>query len=201
MTGNTNHIGKHNSFNCCCLSVVVVLAILIVGAIVCSIFWNEYWYRQDNAMRREPMENLAHFHHELKAYLSTHEGRYPTEQGVYGLAELVVLLSDLRVKDDKYVGTDPDYLSEHITSYAYVASGLSEQELDGDMPVIFEKPWHRKSIRVLLSNGHVDVIETAGLKNCRQVVGYYKERSKTASDAWETLLRNADVIDHMSFSF
>ena len=186
---------KHKKPNWGCLSVMVALGILIVGAIVCAIIWNEYWYREDNAKRREPMENLAHFHHELKAYLSTHEGRYPTEQGVYGLAELVVLLSDLRVKDDKYVGTDPDYLSEHITSYAYVASGLSKQELDGDMPVIFEKPRLRKSIRILLGDGRVEVLEHKSFKNCRQVVEYYRERSKNASSAWETLLHNADYYN------
>ncbi len=177
------------------LSVMVALGILIVGAIVCAIIWNEYWYREDNAKRREPMENLAHFHHELKAYLSTHEGRYPTEQGVYGLAELVVLLSDLRVKDDKFVGMNPDYLSEDITSYAYVASGLSEQELDGDMPVIFEKPRLFKSIRVLLGDGRVEVLEHKRFKNCRQVVEYYRESSKSASSAWETLLHNADYYN------
>lgn len=186
---------KHKKLNWGCLSVVVALGILIVGAIVCSIIWNEYWYRQDNAMRREPMENLAHFHHQLKAYLSTHDGRYPTERGVHGLAELVVLLSDLRVKDDKYVGTDPDYLSEHITSYAYVASGLSEQELDGDMPVIFEKPRLRKSIRVLLGDGRVEILEHKSFKNCRQVVEYYKERSNRTFSAWETLLHNADYYN------
>ena len=186
---------KHKKLNWGCLSVMVALGILIVGAIVCAIIWNEYWYREDNAKRREPMENLAHFHHELKAYLSTHEGRYPTEQGVYGLAELVVLLSDLRVKDDKFVGMNPDYLSEDITSYAYVASGLSEQELDGDMPVIFEKPRLFKSIRVLLSDGRVEVLEHKRFKNCRQVVEYYRESSKSASSAWETLLHNADYYN------
>ena len=186
---------KHKKLNWGRLSVMVALGILIVGAIVCAIIWNEYWYREDNAKRREPMENLAHFHHELKAYLSTHEGRYPTEQGVYGLAELVVLLSDLRVKDDKFVGMNPDYLSEDITSYAYVASGLSEQELDGDMPVIFEKPRLFKSIRVLLGDGHVEVLEHKRFKNCRQVVEYYRESSKSASSAWETLLHNADYYN------
>ena len=197
----TNHVEKHSLLSIGCLFAAIALVMLIASATVAYICWNKHWYEEDNVRRREPMENIVHFQHKLKAYLSTHEGRYPEKQGVAGLAELVVLLSDLRVKDDEHVGTDPDYLSEQITSYAYVASGLSEKEMDGDMPVIFEKPWHRKSIRVLLSNGHVDVIETAGLKNCRQVVGYYKGRSKTTSAAWETLLRNADVIDHKSFSF
>lgn len=119
--------------------------LIVTTAIVLAICWNRYWYNEDNAKRREPMENLAHFHHELQGYLAAHEGRYPPEQGVHGLGELVVLLSDLRVKDDKDVGIDPDYLSEQTTSYAYVASGLSATDMVGDMPVIFEKPWLRSA--------------------------------------------------------
>ena len=181
----------------CLIGIGVLFFLIVTAASVLVICWNRYWYEEDNAKRREPMENLAHFHNELQEYLATHEGRYPAEQGVHGLGELVVLLSDLRVKDDKYVGIDPDYLSEHITSYAYVASGLSAMDMDGDMPVIFEKPWRRRRIRVLLSDGRVEVLEDKGFKTCREVVAYYKERSKATSAAWETLLNNAEYIGHI----
>ena len=173
---------------------VAVIVILIATATIHFNYWNNYWYEEDNAQRREPMDNLVHFHDELKTYLAEHEGRYPAEHGVHGLAELTALLSDLRVKDDKHVSTDPDYLSERITSYAYVASGLSEKEMESGMPVIFEKPRHRGSIRVLLSDGRVEVLENKGFKYCRQVVEFYKERSNGTSAAWETLLRNAESI-------
>ena len=179
----------------CLIAIGVLFLLIVTAASVLSICWNRYWYEEDNAKRRDPMENLAHFHRELQGYLAAHDGRYPAEQGVHGLGELVVFLSDLRVKDDKNVGIDPDYLSEQITSYAYVASGLSATDMDGDMPVIFEKPWRRRRIRVLLSDGRVEVLEDKGFKTCREVVAYYQERSKTTSAAWETLLNNAEYID------
>ena len=123
--------------------------------------------------------------------------QYPAEKGVFGLAELVSLLSDLRVKDDKNVWTDPDYLTERITSYAYIASGLSEKEMDVGMPVIFEKPWNRKRVRVLLCDGRVEELELNGINICSKVVEYYKERVDRTSTAWDILLRNAKYIDGM----
>ncbi len=189
-----NSPAKHNGIAWGCLIAVAVFVILIATATLLFNRWNNYWYEDDNALRREPMDNLVHFHDELKTYLAEHEGRYPAEHGVHGLAELTARLSDLRVKDDRHVSTDPDYLSERITSYAYVASGLSEKEMESGMPVIFEKPSHRDSVRVLLSDGHVEVLENRGFKYCRQVVEFYKERSNETSAAWEILLRNAESI-------
>ena len=176
-----------------CLIVVTVSVVVIAAAVTgLSMAFSAYWYRIDNAERRDPMENLARFHRELKNYLAEHKGRYPPGRGVAGLGDLVVLLSDLRVKDDTSVDTDPDFLYEGVTSYAYVASGLSQTELDGGMPVIFEKPRNRDRIRVLLSDGRIEVLDCKGFKSCREVIEYYRERSKKASPAWETLLRNAE---------
>lgn len=189
---------QKTSFTRVCLIAVTAAFILITTAgTFFSMVWTRYWYEEDNAKRRDPMENLARFRSELKTYLSLHEGRYPAKPGVHGLGELTVYMSDLRLKDDKYVGTDPDYLSEQITSYAYVASGLSEKELDADMPVIFEKPWNGNRIRVLLSGGRVKIIEGRKFKNCSGIVMYFKERSKKTSSAWKTLIRNAESIDRM----
>ena len=88
----------------------------------------------------------------MKGYLSAHEGRFPTGQGAAGLGELFPYLPYLRLKDDKEVEISPDIFTENHSSYAYVASGLNENELDCVIPVIFEKPWNRKLIRVLLSD-------------------------------------------------
>ncbi|MBQ7177206.1 MAG: hypothetical protein IJS08_07300, partial [Victivallales bacterium] len=63
------------------------------------------------------------------------------------------------------------------------------------MPVIFEKPWNRKRVRVLLKNGRIEVLENSLLNNCRQVVEYYRKRSQGESPAWKTLRRNAEYID------
>ena len=179
------------------IAVTAGFILITTTGTVFSMVWTRYWYEEDNAKRRDPMENLARFRSELKTYLSRHEGRYPAKPGVHGLAELTVYLSDLRVKDDQYVGTDPDYLSEQITSYAYVASGLSEKELDADMPVIFEKPWNGNRIRVLLNGGRVEIIEGRKFKNCSGIVTYFRERSKKTSAVWEPLIRNAESIDRM----
>ena len=181
----------------CLIAIAAGFILITTAGTFFSIVWTRYWYEEDNAKRRDPMENLARFHSELKTYLSRHEGRYPAKPGVHGLAELTVILSDLRVKDDRYVGTDPDYLSEQITSYAYVAAGLSKKELDEDMPVIFEKPWNGDRIRVLLSGGRVEIIEGRKFKTCSGIVTCFKERSKKTSSAWKTLIRNAESIDRM----
>ena len=81
--------------------------LFVVATIVVYNHVSNYYYEQDNAARRDPMDNLAKFHHQLKKYLVEHEGQYPGEKGVYGLAELFSLLSVLRVKDDKNVETAP----------------------------------------------------------------------------------------------
>ena len=190
MTGVT-HGGKHKIF-WGCLIAVVLAAILIV---VATISWSAYWYEQDNAARRDPMENLADFHTKLQSYLSAHEGKYPAGQGAEGLGELQVYLPYLRVKDDKVVEINPDIFTERHTSYAYIASGLNEKDLDDGMPVIFEKPWNRKHVRVLLKNGRIEVLGNSQLNNCRQVVEHYRKRSQEESPVWETLRRNAEYID------
>ena len=178
-----------------CLLVVVISIILITSTSIFFLFWNNYWYKEDNALRREPIDNLVNFNDELKDYLSGHEGNYPDEQGVYGLAELTSKSSDLRMKDDKNVSIDPDYLSEQSTSYAYVASGLSVKEMESSMPVLFEKPFNRDHIHVLFSDGRMEVIESKEFKNTRQVIEYYKKRSNGTSAAWDTLLQNAETIE------
>ncbi len=186
---------NHSRFLWGCLIAVAASVIVIVAAII---GFSHYWFVQDNAARREPMENLAHFHSELQAYLSAHEGRYPAAQGADGLGEVVAYLPYLRVKDDKGVEIAPDIFTENHTSYAFVASGMNEKELDGNMPVIFEKPWNRKHVRVLLCDGRIEVLEVKRFKNCSQVVEYYQERSNGSSPAWETLRRNAEYIDRAS---
>ena len=190
MTGVT-HSGKHKIFWGCLVAVVLAVILIVVAAIS----WSAYWYEQDNAARRDPMENLADFHTKLQSYLSAHEGKYPAGQGAEGLGELQVYLPYLRVKDDKVVEINPDIFTEHHTSYAYIASGLNEKDLDDGMPVIFEKPWNRKRVRVLLKNGRIEVLENSQLNNCRQVVEYYRKRSQGESPVWETLRRNAEYID------
>ena len=190
MTGVT-HSGKHKIFWGCLIAVVLAVILIVVAAIS----WSAYWYEQDNAARRDPMENLADFHTELQSYLSAHEGKYPAGQGAEGLGELQVYLPYLRVKDDKVVEINPDIFTEHHTSYAYIASGLNEKDLDDGMPVIFEKPWNRKRVRVLLKNGRIEMLENSQLNNCCQVVEYYRKRSQVESPVWETLRRNAEYID------
>ena len=190
MTGVT-HGGKHKIFLGCLVAVVLAVILIVVAAIS----WSAYWYEQDNATRRDPMENLANFHTELQSYLSAHEGKYPAGQGAEGLGELQVYLPYLRAKDDKVVEINPDIFTEHHTSYADIASGLTKKDLDDGMPVIFEKPWNRKRVRVLLKNGRIEVLENSQLNNCRQVVEYYRKRSQGESPIWETLRRNAEYID------
>ena len=190
MTGVT-HSGKHKIFWGCLVAVVLAVILIVVAAIS----WSAYWYEQDNAARRDPMENLADFHTELQSYLSAHEGKYPAGQGAEGLGELQVYLPYLRVKDDKVVEINPDIFTEHHTSYAYIASGLTAKDLDDGMPVIFEKPWNRKRVRVLLKNGRIEMLENSQLNNCCQVVEYYRKRSQGESPVWETLRRNAEYID------
>ena len=190
MTGVAN-IGKHQ-IAWGCLIAVVLAVILIVAA---AMSWSAYWYEQDNAARRDSMENLTDFHTELQSYLSAHEGKYPAGQGVEGLGELQAYLPYLRVKDDKVVEINPDIFTEHHTSYAYIASGLNEKDLDDGMPVIFEKPWNRKCVRVLLKNGRIEVLENSQFNSCRQMVEYYRKRSQGESPVWKTLLLNAAYID------
>ena len=190
MTGVT-HGGKHKIFWGCLIAVVLAVILIVVAAIS----WSAYWYEQDNAARRDPMENLADFHTELQSYLSAHEGKYPAGQGAEGLGELQVYLPYLRVKDDKVVEINPDIFTERHTSYAYIAFELTEKDLDDEMPVIFEKPWNRKRVRVLLKNGRIEMLENSQLNNCCQVVEYYRKRSQGESPVWETLRRNAEYID------
>ena len=175
-----------------CLAAPAVLILLIIAA---ALGLSEYSYREDNARRPDPMENLARFHRELKRYQSEHEGRCPPRPGVDGLSELTVLLSDLRVKDDRSADTAYDHVFEASTSYAYVAAGLTGKELDATMPVIFEKPWNRARVRVLLGDGRIEIPERTGFKNCREVIVYFRERAKGSSPAWDALLRNAEHID------
>lgn len=175
-----------------CLATPTVLILLIVAA---SLGVSECSYREDNARRPDPMENLARFHRELKRYQTEHEDRCPPKPGVDGLCELTVLLSDLRVKDDRSADTAYDHVFEKSTSYAYVAAGLTGKELDGTMPVIFEKPRNRARIRVLLGDGRVEIPDRTDFQNCREVVVYFRDRTKGSSSAWDALLRNAAHID------
>ena len=189
------HSEKQNGFMLGCLLVVAFAIFLIAMTSVGFYYWNNYRYEQENMVRDDSMDNLANFNDELKDYLSEHEGNYPDEQGVNGMAEMNAKSSDLSVKDDENVSPAPDDQSEQNTSYAYVASGLSVKEMESGMPVLFEKPLNRDHIHVLLSDGRMEVIENKGFKNVRQVIEYYKERSNGTSAAWDTLLRNADSLE------
>ena len=131
MTGVT-HSGKHKIFWGCLVAVVLAVILIVVAAIS----WSAYWYEQDNAARRDPMENLADFHTKLQSYLSAHEGKYPAGQGAEGLGELQVYLPYLRVKDDKVVEINPDIFTERHTSYAYIAFGIRGSNFGGK--IIFD---------------------------------------------------------------
>lgn len=190
MTGIA-HCQKHCFIQGC----LIALVFIIILTLTAVMSWSMYWYRQDNAARRDPLENLSQFHIELQAYLSAHEGVFPAGKGAEGLGELVPYLPYLRVKDDKNVEIDPDIFTEHHSSYAYIASGLSQKDLKCEMPIIFEKPWNRKKIRILLNDGHIEELECNNMMSCRKVVEYYVGRLKDDSPAWDVLLRNAEEID------
>ena len=184
--------GLKNKFVWGCLAAP---AVLILSVIAAALGLSECSYREDNALRPDPMENLARFHRELKRYQAEHEDRCPPKPGVDGLCELTVRLSDLRVKNDRSADTAYDHVFEESTSYAYVAAGLTGKELDAAMPVIFEKPRYRAQVRVLLSDGRIEIPDRTDFQNCREVVVHFRGRAEGSSPAWDALLRNAEHID------
>ena len=160
---------------------------------ICAVFE----YDSHNAERQDSMTNIGRFSDEIKKYISEHNGRYPDEKGVHGLCQLdgIVRYSDLAAKDDKNVLPDYDVMRESNTSYAYVASGLSADRTDASMPILFEKPWGRSRILVLMSDGNIRIIDDKDLKNCRQVIRYLQASSPGDSKVWNILDENAGNID------
>ena len=133
----------------------------------------------------------------LHKYISEHTGRYPDEKGVHGLCQLdgIVRYSELAAKDDRNVLPDYDVMRESNTSYAYVASGLSANRTDAPIPILFEKPWGRSRILVLMSDGNVRTLDSKELKNCRQVIRHLQASSPGDAKVWNILYENADRID------
>ena len=48
--------------------------LFVVATIVVYNHVSNYYYEQDNAARRDPMDNLAKFHHQLKSIWSSMKG-------------------------------------------------------------------------------------------------------------------------------
>lgn len=176
----------------------IILIISISGLIVITTkIFSVYFYIQDNSKRKDSTTNLNNFSNEFKRYLISHDDKYPPSQGVRGLRELdIVLISDFAAKDDKEVMFDYDVMREQNTSYAYVASNLSAKGLGDRMPIVFEKPWNKNDIHVLMSDGRIEILRNMKFKNCRSLIEHFKKQSKEKSFIWDTLIENAQYIDN-----
>lgn len=163
--------------------------------IICGvIFYNNYCFVLDNSKRNDSVINLKKFRDEIAKFTSQHNGKYPSGKGVYGLYELdIVLLSEFAAKDDTNVVVDYDMTTEYNTSYAYIASGLLKR--DNMFPIIFEKPWGRNNILVLMSNGDIIFLSCKQIKTCKDVVEYFQSHSKSDDIDWSILKTNAQYID------
>ena len=173
---------------CACL----FLAVVFMDEIFAVFEYDSY-----NAERLDSMTNIRRFGDEIKKYISEHNGRYPDKNGVHGLCQLegIVRYSDLAAKNDRSVLPDHDVMRESNTSYAYVASGLSADRTDAPIPILFEKPWGRSRILVLMSDGNMRIIDNKDLKNCRQVIRYLQASSPGDLKVWNILNENAGSID------
>lgn len=174
-----------------------VCACLFLAVVFMDEIFSAFEYDSHNAERQDSMTNIRRFSDEIKKYISEHNGRYPDEKGVHGLCQLdgIVRYSDLASKDDGNVLPDYDVMRESNTSYAYVASGLSADRTDAPIPILFEKPWGRSRILVLMSDGNVRTIDSKGLKNCRQVIRHLLASSPGDTKVWNILYENAGHID------
>ena len=177
--------------------VFAVCACLFLGVVFMDEIFSVFEYDSHNAERQGSMTNIRRFSDEIKKYISEHSGRYPDKKGVHGLCQLdgIVRYSDLTAKDDRNVLPDYDVMRESNTSYAYVASGLSSDRTDAPIPILFEKPWGRSRILVLMSDGNVRTIDNRDLKNCRQVIRYFQASSSGNPKVWNILHENAGYID------
>ena len=177
--------------------VFTVCACLFLAVVLMDEIFSVFEYDSHNAERQVSMTNIRRFSDEIKKYISEHKGKYPDKKGVHGLCQLdgIVRYSDLAAKDDGNVLPDYDVMQESNTSYAYVASGLSADRMPAPMPILFEKPWGRSRILILMSDGNVRTIDSKGLKNCRQVIRYFQASSSSDSKVWNILDENAGHID------
>ena len=177
--------------------IFAVCACLFLAVVFMDDIFSVFEYGSHNAERQDSMTNIRRFSSEIKKYISEHSGRYPDKKGVHGLCQLdgIVRYSDLAAKDDGNVLPDYDVMQESNTSYAYVASGLSADRTDAPTPILFEKPWGRSRILVLMSDGNVRTLDNKDLKNCRQVIRYLQASSTRDSQVWNILYENADRID------
>ena len=177
--------------------IFAVCAGLFFVAVFMDEIFSVFEYDSHNAERQDSMTNIRRFRDEIKKYISGHNGKYPDEKGVHGLCQLagIVRYSDLAAKDDRSVLPDYDVMRESNTSYAYVASGLSANRTDAPIPILFEKPWGRSRILVLMSDGNVRTLDNKDLKNCRQVIRYFQASSPCGSKVWNILDENAGHID------
>ncbi len=177
--------------------IFAVCACLILAVVFIDDIFSVFEYDSHNAERQDSMTNIRRFSDEIKKYISEHNGRYPDKKGVHGLCQLegIVRYSDLAAKDDKNVLPDYDVMRESNTSYAYVVSGLSADRMGVPIPILFEKPWGRSRILVLISDGNVRTIDSKDLKNCRQIIRYFQASSSGDSKVWNILYENADRID------
>ena len=174
---------------CFCLCFIIV----VLSAKFCL---SLYFYNLDNEKREESIVNICKFRDKIKMYLAAHERQYPDEKGVKGLCQLdIVKLSDFAAKNDRNVNIDYDIMMESNTSYAYVASGISEKNLTFSIPVLFEKPWNRENILILFSDGAIKKINARNLKSCHQVIQYLQHSSIPQGYPWEILYMNALYID------
>lgn len=177
--------------------IFAVCACLFLGVVFMDEIFSVFEYDSHNAERQDSMANIRRFSSEIKKYISEHNSRYPDKKGVHGLCQLdgIVRYSDLAAKDDGNVLPDYDVMRESNTSYAYVASGLSSDRTDAPIPILFEKPWGRSRILVLMSDGNVRTLDNKDLKNCRQVIRYFQASSPCGSKVWNILDENAGHID------
>ena len=174
-----------------------VCACLFLAVVFMDDIFSVFEYGSHNVERQDSMTNIRRFNDEIKKYISGHNGRYPDEKGVHGLCQLdgIVRYSELAAKDDRNVLPDYDVMRESNTSYAYVASGLSANRTDAPIPILFEKPWGRSRILVLMSDGNMRIIDNKDLKNCRQVIRHLQASSPGDLKVWNILYENASHID------
>ena len=174
-----------------------VCACLFLAVVFMDEIFSVFEYDSHNAERQGSMTNIRRFGSEIQKYISKHNGRYPNKKGVHGLCQLdgIVRYSDLAAKDDRNVLPDYDVMRESNTSYAYVASGLSADRMAAPIPILFEKPWGRSRILILMSDRNVRTIDNRDLKNCRQVIRYLQSSSPRDSKVWNILHENAGYID------
>lgn len=158
------------------------------------ICYNNYCFVLDNSKRNDSIINLKNFRDEIAKFILQHNGKYPSGKGVCGLCELdIVFLSDFAARDDKNVVVNYDMITEYNTSYAYIASGLLRS--DNIFPIVFEKPWGRNNILVLMSDGNIICLPCKQIETCKDVVEYFQSHSKSNDIDWSILKTNAQYID------